>query len=250
MSKSYPHLPIDENSFIDVPGGTFFLGATEKEAQADLSERPIRRHEVADYSIARFPISIGQWMAFIEATSHSWPRDEWEEVARYVLPAERHTLSNYPITYVNWDDCCAYAEWRSLRDARNYRLPTSVEWEIACRGPHSAVPQGELTTAQLAFRHDLETDEGLIRLHRIGERPDRATGFGCEEMWCNIREWCLDELCSEESKPADPPKSPEHEKAVCGGNWWLAGYPRCSAHGSQYQNFRHETLGFRITRVP
>ena len=34
----------------------------------------------------------------------------------------------------SWLDAQHYAEYRSRRDGRNYRLPTELEWEVASRG--------------------------------------------------------------------------------------------------------------------
>jgi formylglycine-generating enzyme required for sulfatase activity len=81
-----------------------------------------------------------------------------------------------------------YCEWLARRSGRPVRLPTSTEWEYACRG----VGRGEYGFAgdarQLGDYAWYERNSGL-RAHDVaGKRPN---GRGLFDLHGNAAEWCV-----------------------------------------------------------
>lgn len=222
----------------------------EKVLRAEPGEGPPRTVVLSEYGIQRFPVTVSEWRSFIENTGYRWPWTDWAERTK-LMRVEHDLPENYPVTYVDWSDCNAYAKWRTTTEFE-YRLPTEAEWEYACRGRKDALMPWENLTAASAFDADLEQADGRVLLHPVGHQPHRQSFFGCEEMWCNIQEWCLDDWSEEllQGGASSVWRNTESEqKAIRGGGWWMSGYPRCSARRGHRHDFRHETLGFRLVRV-
>ncbi len=133
-----------------VPGGPVRLGG-DPSAHGGLESR---RVEVADFAIARFPVTCGEYLEFLEAglaegdgsvlarVPRVGPEDGpyWtpDGAGRLVLPTASDGRLPWrleqPVFGVSFGDACAYAEWRGRREGRALRLPHEDEWEKAARG--------------------------------------------------------------------------------------------------------------------
>jgi formylglycine-generating enzyme required for sulfatase activity len=52
-------------------------------------------------------------------------------------PLSSNTLKdfdNFPVTFVSWEDSVDFCEQLSVKEGKTYRLPSSMEWEYACKG--------------------------------------------------------------------------------------------------------------------
>jgi len=150
-----------------IPGGSFFMGAEEFDAE----EGPVRRVEVEDFWIDAHPVTVADFRRFVRATGHvtvaerppdrsEYPdadagmlvpgslvfrpcrgpvdlrdvRNWWAYVpgatwARPEGPAsDTYTRGRHPVTQVAYEDALAYAAWAGKE------LPTEAEWEHAARG--------------------------------------------------------------------------------------------------------------------
>ncbi len=99
----------DLESEIRIPAGTFLYGETRQE------------HELSAFRIDKFPVTNGQYDAFVRATGHRpplyWPSGQMQE-----------ELRNHPVVGVDYFDALAFAQWKG-KD-----LPFEDEWERAARG--------------------------------------------------------------------------------------------------------------------
>ena len=116
-------LPVTEDwGFIDIPAGPFHMGTREADfgrvmdtVGVDEKDRkdPIYQSEiypgdntvvVGDYCIGRYPVTVGQFRAFAQAT------EQLEQRARALADPDNH-----PVRYVSWFDAQAYCVWLTER---------------------------------------------------------------------------------------------------------------------------------------
>jgi formylglycine-generating enzyme required for sulfatase activity len=124
-------------------------------------ERLIRRgtkprwRRVDAFRIARYPITVAQYRAFIEAED-GWRDPAWWHPDLYRDP-DGHSynfgrFANEPAVYVSWFDAMAFCRWLTQRyrdterltPAQAIRLPDEWEWQQAATGgdPENIYPWG------------------------------------------------------------------------------------------------------------
>ncbi|RMF27034.1 MAG: NACHT domain-containing protein, partial [Chloroflexi bacterium] len=126
--------------FVHIPAGPFLMGSSEDDERARNNEKPQHEVYLPDYYIARYPVTVAQWRAFLEASGHR-PRDE----------DSLRDPDNHPVRWVSWYEALAYCEWltetlrrwegtpeplRTLLREKGWvvTLPSEAEWEKAARG--------------------------------------------------------------------------------------------------------------------
>jgi formylglycine-generating enzyme required for sulfatase activity len=221
-----------------LPGGTFRMG--DGQGTGGENERPV--HEVAldPFAIGRFPVTVGEYLRFAEATNSHHP--EWlEEGSKYHIETGeddfygKRGLSreavDLPIAGISWEDAAAYCEWLSAQTGERYELLTEAQWEYACRaGSDAAYCFGD--------------DEGLLgdyawysanaggKMHPVGQK--QANRFGLHDMHGNVWEWVHDRYSGDYYKqsPVKSPTGPESgsRRVFRGGSW------------------SYDYLGFRLSR--
>ena len=102
-----------EPEVVVVPAGDALLGD------------PPRTEHVNVFAIARRPVTVGEYVKFVDGTHHSAPA-EWEQKRR---------ASDRALDGVSWADAVAYCRWLTVGTGRIYRLPDEREWEKAARMP-------------------------------------------------------------------------------------------------------------------
>ncbi|MGZ6706134.1 MAG: SUMF1/EgtB/PvdO family nonheme iron enzyme [Solirubrobacteraceae bacterium] len=128
------------DGWIDVPGGTFAMGAPAEGFAYD-NERPRHDVELAPFRIARRPVTNGSWMRFCEGGGYvrrEWWSDEgwaWKECQDITdCPEAAAGHPDAPVCHVSWFEADAFAR------SSGARLPTEAEWERA-----ATWDQGQLT---------------------------------------------------------------------------------------------------------
>jgi len=134
-------------------GGQFWMGSQADDPggrnydpDAAPWESPVRPVTVQPFAIRKYPVTVQEYRAFVEAggyveaRGHWWSPQavEWRNAARIGVPLEwddQLLAPNTPVTGVSWFECEAYARWLSERrgDGAVYRLPYECEWEYAAR---------------------------------------------------------------------------------------------------------------------
>ncbi len=95
-----------EPDVVVVPAGDALLGD------------PPRTEHVNVFAVARHPVSVADYGAFLDETHHAAPRN-WE--------AQR-AHGEAPVEDVSWADAVAYCRWLTMGTGRIYRLPDEREW--------------------------------------------------------------------------------------------------------------------------
>jgi len=158
---------------------------------APVKEKP--RHEVTmDYDIAmsKYLVTVEDFMLYAQATGADVPEEKYE-----------HLGFDVPLRRVRWTEAVAYANWKSEREGKKYRLPTEAEWEYACRaGSESKFCFGDDESMLGAYAWYAPNAEGYT--HNVGTKKPNA--WGLYDMHGNIWEWCLDRYAEDySSTPAD-----------------------------------------------
>lgn len=164
----------------------------QRDQLADDDELPQHDVVLPTYYIARYPVTVAQFRAFVEATGYA--------------PTDRDSLgglSNHPVVLVTWPDALAYCDWltQCLRawpgtpeplvtflsqPGRCVTLPSEAEWEKAARGTDGRLyPWGnELEPGRANYY-----DTGIGATSAVGCFPRGASPYGVEDLSGNVWEW-------------------------------------------------------------
>ena len=207
--------------FALAPAGEFLMGSPT--AEEGSTEGP--RHLVRiprPFSIGRFPVTQGQWIAVMGTN-----------------PSKHRGDPDLPVDQVSWFDCQEFCERLCELHGRAFRLPSEAEWEYACRaGTTTKYAFGEtLSPSQANFTPYAEyfgpppaDEEALVRGMELaveaaetqGVRDAKPTpvgryppnAWGIHDMHGNVEEWCEDVW------------HPNYEGAPTDGRAWLDGEDR------------------------
>jgi gamma-glutamyl hercynylcysteine S-oxide synthase len=123
--------PADRGAFIEIPAGSFAMGAAAEGFAYD-NERPRHLAQSAAFRIARQPVSNASWLSFSEGggyerrewwTDEGWAWKQEYDITHHPSVADGHPQA--PVCHVSWFEADAFAR------AHSARLPTELEWERA-----------------------------------------------------------------------------------------------------------------------
>ncbi len=242
-----------------IPGGTFLMGATDDDPDAQGIERPSTKVTLEPFFLARCELSQGQWLRLGGGPNPSAYAPGFQ---RPGLPIPPITLA-HPVESVSWT-----AADRLLRQ-HGLRLPAEAQWELACRagqlarwwpGDDAAALEGVANVLdQVTLRYaaawkgaHAPFDDGWLVHAPVGGR--RPNPFGLHDVHGNVWEWCSDEF-----GPLDGPRAREDGglrqgdgsgKRVVRGGGFMEGPPaaRSSSRGYQPPDFTFSTFGVRPGR--
>ncbi len=184
--------PPVKTEMVKITGGDFTMGRED----GDPLEKPEYEVKVKDFEMDKTEVTNAEYYEFVRGTEYNPLPLNWENSKP--LTSEM----NFPVRYVNLDDIKAFAEWRSKRDGKTYRLPTEIEWEYAARngGDDNLYPWGDTWYEDKAqVRRDLT-------FVAVGSKPGGANKWGVQDLVGNVWEWT--------SSPARAYKGSELEKQV------------------------------------
>lgn len=206
------HLPEGDRSvrgMVEIAGGTFVMGTDRMSGVYD-NERPAHRVELGAYRIGRAPVSVGEYLQFVENGGYTtreywsdegwayiddegidapkyWERDdEGEWTTRSMNVAERLNHDR-PVVHVCWHEAEAYCRFVGMR------LPTEAEWERAAGWSESEerlllFPWGDEPWTPRRANLDMLG----WRAAAIGAYPDGVSPSGCHQMIGDVWEWVAD----------------------------------------------------------
>jgi formylglycine-generating enzyme required for sulfatase activity len=174
---------------LQIPGGTFLMGAPETEEGSRDSERPQHKVTVPTFFMGQYPVTQAQWK-FV-ASLPQVNRD-------LKLDPSRFKGDKRPVECVSWFEAVEYCDRLSKHTGRIYRLPSEAEWEYVCRaGTTTPFHFGETITSELA-NYDAgyiygKGTKGIYRQEttEVGSFGV-ANAFGLYDMHGNVLEWCED----------------------------------------------------------
>jgi formylglycine-generating enzyme required for sulfatase activity len=272
--------------FVHIPEGEFLLGTREEDIKGlmetfggdqDWYERETQQHilSLPDYYIARYPVTVAQFKAFVDESGYKPSSDD-----------SLRGVPNHPVVYVTWYDALEYCEWLTARlregaqimEARTdleetfwrglsdgkfiITLPSEAEWEKAARGPLTSDPSpGGRGEGARIFPWGDDFDQAKVNSNMI---TGNTSAVGCfasghspyelQDMAGNVWEWTRSEY---KKYPFDPKAKLEKIedtnvlRVLRGGAFLnLEWFVRCACRSRNHPLGGNAGIGFRVVVSP
>ena len=234
-------------NMVFIPAGTFRMGSPTNEVDRATFEGP-------QMTVA---ISQGFWMGKYEVT-----QGEYLELM-HTNPSYFAGDNNRPVELVSWNDATSFCAQLSEREraagriATNsvYRLPTSAEWEYACRALTSdrQFSYGDDPHYTNLINYAWYSANSEATTHPVGQKLPNP--WGLYDMYGNVQELCQD--WSGVGLPGGTVMDPQGPasglyRTLRNGDWINSpNYCRSAAHYNDILPYdRFTFVGFRIVLAP
>jgi len=215
---------------------------------------------IEDLWFADFCITNAQWDAFVARSGYDGTRDcqsfplyaEYRGSYRGTAGVGDFDAPDVPAVCISWQNAAHLARWLTaveraegaLGPQFEYRLPTEVEWEYACRA-----------STKTAFSYGDESDPSLMNYGERLRHPTRRGMFppnrwGLYDMHGNVFEWC-DNLAGAGDLHSRSAVDVPGYRANRGGSW--ASAPESCTSSYRHWNAPdvcHDRLGARLVLGP
>lgn len=234
-----------------VPGGgevTILILSDPANANSPVSDR--KRKRVAPFRIARYPVTVAQYRAFIDA------EDGWREKAWWGDDLYRDSdgntyefgqFGNHPAVYVSWFDAAAFCRWLSRRLGFEVRLPDEWEWQQAATGGDEGneFPWGAGWDAKAEPWRANTFESRLGQATAVGMYPAGAAPTGALDMAGTVWDWCQNKY--DEPDVVLSRADDREFRAFRGGSWRYELSEARSAFRGRFLPFnRVSNVGFRM----
>jgi formylglycine-generating enzyme required for sulfatase activity len=276
------HLPRSADGdclgFIEVPAGPFFMGTRKQDfaglmerLQVSREDRRFHEHEIwpddrsvelPRYFIARYPVTVAQFRAFVQAANF--------EVGDPDCLRDEDTQ---PVRWVSWREAMAYCGWlndtfrewpqtpeplRSLLRGGGWRvtLPSEAEYEKAARGPapsRRVFAWGDDLPGQEANDYANIAYAGIGTTCAAGAFPRGRSEYGCLDLIGNVGQWTRSEYKPYPYQPREDYaalKDHGQSRVLRGGSFnFDHGFARCACRLWYLPDLRFD-YGLRVVVSP
>jgi len=208
------------------------------------------RKQVEDLHIARYPVTVAQYRAFLEADD-GWCDPRWWAEDLYRDPEggsyDFGRFGNHPAVYVSWFDALAFCRWLSERLKASVRVPDEWEWQRAATGgdPANVFPWGnDWDPKSEPFRANT-FESRLGTSTAVGMYPAGASPADVLDMAGTVWEWCL----NKHDKPnITASRNRDFDRRVLRGGSWNNNQDnaRSADRNRNNPNNRNNNIGFRV----
>ncbi len=213
---------------IDIPGGTFKLGAERDGEFIFDNEKWAHRVTVAAFKVAKYAVSNEEYLEFVEAGGYQnekyWNKEGWKWRCTSKLeqpiywkkdPDQKWYIRQFDqwkplefshaVVHVSWYEAQAFCNWAQRR------LPTEIEWEfIAACDPgakengvmqkrifpwganlydNHTNPNGSNSRATNLRENHANLDSKNPGTIEVNAHQEGDSAFGCRQMLGNVWEW-------------------------------------------------------------
>ena len=196
-------------TMVRVEGGTFTMGATSEQTDAEEFEKPAHQVTLSDYYIGQTEVTQALWKAVMGATPTTDGK-QWED--------EYGLGDNYPAYYISYEDVQTFIARLNSLTGHTFRMPTEAEWEYAARGGSKSkgyLYSGGNTLDNVGWY----CDNSGNTTHPVAQKA--ANELDLYDMSGNVWEWCSDWFGSYSSSSQTNPTGPSTDSShvIRGGGW-------------------------------
>jgi serine/threonine-protein kinase len=215
----------------------------------------MEEHELSDFAIGEFPVTLGEYLAFLDDLSEEEreqriPREKKATQADVVRVDGEWALSDYavegqqarqrvadrwrdlPVNAISYLDAVAYCAWLSEKTGQTYRLPTSIEWDKAARGVDGrAFPMA--TRIEPSFAKLRESRPETSQPEPVGAFPLDESPYGVRDSVGGVQEWTSTKLTAD-------------QMIARGGSWTIINIDRRIGHAMYRTLDRTGWVGVRV----
>ena len=161
-----------EINMVKVEGGTFTMGASGADLEAQDNEFPAHIVTLSPYYICTTEVTQQLWRAVMGSN-----------------PSANSSNVLCPVESVTWNMCKTFITKLNQMTGQNFRMPTEAEWEFAARGGHKSNGYkyaGSNDINEVAWYEDNSSN----MTHQVATKAPNELGL--YDMSGNVWEWCSD----------------------------------------------------------
>ena len=188
-------------TMVAVKGGTFTMGATAEQTEADSDEFPTHSVTLSDYYIGETEVTQELWQAVMGSN-----------------PSNFTGNMQRPVEKVSWNDCQTFITKLNELTGESFALPTEAQWEYAARGGKST--KGYLYSGSNSIA-DVAWYSGNSSNYTHPVKSKSPNELGLYDMSGNVYERCADWYGSYSSTSQTNPVGPitGSYRVLRGGSW-------------------------------
>lgn len=163
-----------------VPGGSFLVGALDRDKRASKREAP-RKATVEDFYIDAYLVTNALYDMFLGDTGSEAVPEYWDN--------PEYNQDDQPVVGVSQEDAARFAAWLSAQLGVRKRLPSEAEWERAARGGLDVIyPWGDQSPAEGTLAN-YSGNGKYSSPSPVGSFEDGKNAFGLYDMAGNVWQW-------------------------------------------------------------
>ena len=261
LSIQYDSTEKPVSDMVRVTGGSFQIGSPTSE-RGRFNHETQRRVTLNDFFIKSTEVTVGEFSEFINNTRYITTAERagksnyYNYISGKIVEHNGFNWknpgftqdNNHPVVHISFFDAVEYCNWLSLREgltpvytisgnnirvntnANGYRLPSSSEWEVACRAGTTT----PFNTGTSINSNQANISSALL-FKTTSVRRYAPNQLGLYNMHGNVLEWCSDIIYN--------------EQIIRGSSWvFPISYVRSAYFDCAPRNTTMIDLGFRIAR--